>query len=193
MEVKRNEKLHYTPSSLSLLDIPENLNMKNYNSVLTEELVTMFENSLKFPKLNERSIVWLQNKDYPCLIESLENLTNVAKEHFDNICFVRYPPKYTHRFHYDAFNTKQVDSKAKIQRMGQRMKTITGFLHDNVVYNFNKFGLKVTPERKSILLYDNTLKGSLDRDTRLSKSITNTGNSAVIMFHIYVCEKPRIY
>ena len=75
--------------------------------------------------------------------------------------------------------------------MGQRCKTISGFFENGLIYNFVKEKCIHKPEKMSLLVYDNVEPNTNVRLHTMNKSITNTTQESILVFHIYVREHPR--
>lgn len=134
---------------------------------------------------SEKEVIWLKNNKFPKLINRIEKITNEAAEFYESICFVKYPPKFVHNRHFDAFNEKSTKSKAFTEKRGQRLKTITGFLTNDISYTF-KPSSDFHFDQASLLLYDNVHENSIHRIDELSKIIKNKSNKSVISFNIYI-------
>tara|TARA_Y100000389_G_scaffold21763_1_gene18699 strand:+ start:11836 stop:13917 length:2082 start_codon:yes stop_codon:yes gene_type:complete len=163
-----------------------------YDNILTVSDVARFNSVLTFDKSTDRKTCqWLKNADYPEISNKFATLFGTDIAHLENMCFVQYPANYIHNCHHDAFATNIPNSKVFSERQGQRLKTITGFLNDGVMYSFRKLNRDLTPTAGAVITYDNVFPGTIVRDDRVEKRITNTTNQPVVIFHVFWRERTR--
>lgn len=134
---------------------------------------------------SEKEVIWLKNNKFPNLINKIEKITNEAAEFYESICFVKYPPKFVHNRHFDAFNEQSKTSKAFTEKRGQRLRTITGFLNNDMSYTFKSLS-DFDFDQSSLLVYNNVHSNSINRIDEMSKIIKNKSNKSVILFNIYI-------
>ena len=189
--------LKRTTAENSVVNTPENITFLTsgidiYDDVLSLTDFKRFQKELNFDPKNPRKVSqWLRHTDHPEFAKKLATVAETNVENLENMCFIQYPAKYVHGRHHDAFDTTIPNSKAVTEKMGQRLKTLTGFLSDGVEYNFTRLGKQITPETGSMLVYDNVLSGSNIRDNKVEKIIENTTDDPVIIFHAFVRERPN--
>ena len=189
IETKIISKFENETTETKIISEFDNDIVKIYNNVISKEDFNNFEIELGKHYFNtnvtEKQVIWLNNKKFPNLIKKIENLTNESSEFFEKICFVKYPPNFVHGYHFDAFSTNSKSSKAFTEKRGQRLRTITGFITEDVSYTFRS-KLHFDFKKDSLLFYNNINNSSIDRIEQLSKSIKNNSCNSVIIFNIYV-------
>jgi len=178
-----------TDEETNIISEFENDVVKIYNNVISEEDFSNFEIELGKNYFNtnisKKETIWVNNKKFPNFIKKIEKLTNESSDFFEKICFVKYPPNFVHGYHFDAFSTNSNSSKAFTEKRGQRLRTITGFITEDVSYTFRS-KLHFDFKKGSLLFYNNIHNSSIDRIEQLSKSIKNNSSNSVIIFNIYV-------
>lgn len=168
-----------------------NNEIKIYKNFLSnDEMLEIIINS-NFEK-KEKSIVWLANKKFSNLIKKIESLINIDKEYFENITVTKYTSNLLHRDHYDAYDLNSEKGKKYTSVLGQRLITISGFI-SNVKVEFSKLTKEYHMEKGDLLIYNNCLKNTNERDLEKIKNYSSNKNDcdSMIIFNIYVREKSR--
>jgi hypothetical protein len=199
VNMNNNSQKMPMPTMMQMPNIKENFqnskqsgSLAQYDDFLKISDVSRFISILSFDKnANKKTTQWVKNADYPELAMKFANLFGTDMAHLENMCFVQYPPNYIHNCHHDAFQTNIPNSKVFSERQGQRLKTITGFLDDGIEYSFRQLNQQLKPKAGSIIAYDNVIPGTIVRDDRVEKRITNTSNNNVVIFHIFFRERTR--
>ncbi len=164
--------------------------IKQFDNLIDDNLINKFKSCLEFKSDTERSSVWLKNTDHSLFIKKISEITKTDPEYYDNLCFVQYPKNHIHRNHFDCFCTETSDKAIK-EKMGQRLKTIAGFLDDNIEYKFPEINKTLNFKKGSVILYNNTLPLTNKRNPAMTKIITNKSDENVILFYTFVRERPR--
>ncbi len=165
-----------------------------YEGLINTQEVSLLDSCTTFKEQfdNRREGCWGKNSVLSEIMKKIGNLLNISEEHFENVNFVKYGSSYVHNAHLDAydFNTEAGKKSFKTRGLeGQRVISIVGSLTNNMEYNFVDLGRVIKLNRGDVLVYNNVLNGSLDRNTKMKKAITNRGDNFGVLFHIYVRNK----
>lgn len=169
----------------------DNKNIQKFDKVINNETITHLKSILTFNSVDNKSCCWVQNTRLPQFVKTISELTNTDMNYYDNMCFVQYPRRWVHGKHYDAFDSKSANSYLFSEKQGQRMKTITGFLTPNLNYNFCNINKSYTFGCGSLMLYNNTLAHTIDRNPELLKIISNTTDDVGLMFYMFIRERTK--
>ena len=134
---------------------------------------------------------WLKNSDYSLLINKLSTLINVKNEFFEGINIIKYPKNSKHGPFFDAYDINCENTKKHIKILGQRFKTITLSLTDNIEYKFDKLKSIIVCRTGTLIIYDN-VNDTRQRDFDMTHTIVNTNNeNDVYLLNIYIRELDR--
>ena len=101
---------------------------------------------------------------------------------------IKYRSKDSHGPFLDASDIFSDQGKRNTERRGQRVKTMTMFLNDNIEFEFERFNTKIICNKGTLLCYDN-VKNTRQRDNSMSHKITNVSEDDVHVLNIYIREK----
>jgi len=165
--------------------------IKSYDNVLVNEDLEILKKDLTFEDDTKKSTTWIPTGNHIRLLQKIARITGEPIDHFETIQAVQYPGGFTHKPHFDAYDSSLPESRILKEKMGQRCKTISFFIEKGINYFFSKTSLSYTPEPMSLLVYENVKPGSNMREPSVRKQITNLSNKPLIVFHIYVRERSR--
>ena len=165
--------------------------IKSYDNVLVNEDLELLKKDLTFEDDTKKSTTWLPSGNHIRLLQKIARITGEPIDHFETIQAVQYPGGFTHKPHFDAYDSSLPESRILKEKMGQRCKTISFFIEKGINYFFIKTCLSYTPEPMSLLVYENVKPGSNMREASVRKQITNLSNKPLVVFHIYVRERSR--
>lgn len=165
--------------------------IKSYDNVLVNEDLELLKKDLTFEDDTKKSTTWVPSGNHIRLLQKIARITGEPIDHFETIQAVQYPGGFTHKPHFDAYDSSLPESRILKEKMGQRCKTISFFIEKGINYYFIKTCLSYTPEPMSLLVYENVKPGSNMREASVRKQITNLSNKPLVVFHIYVRERSR--
>lgn len=131
---------------------------------------------------------WLKNNDYPLIIAKLSVLVDTPYQYFESMNVIKYRSKDSHGPFLDASDIFSDQGKRNTERRGQRVKTMTMFLNDNIEFEFDRFNTKIVCNKGTLLCYDN-VKNTRQRDNTMCHKITNVSDDDVHVLNIYIREK----
>ena len=177
----------------------ETKNIAVFDDVITEEEMNLLESKTTFDKSRSSDRKWFKKADIPSLVKKIESITEIPSEFYENINMVYYKAEHVHQGHLDAYDLNSETGKKYTKDLGQRLYTVTGFLSDGVVYDFETLKTKYESKRGSLLIYQNNIDNSVERDMQLRKHISNivkineeeSENQGVILFHVFIRAKTR--
>lgn len=168
-----------------------NISIKSYENVIAHADLERLEEDIKFENNSSKATVWIPTSSHKKFINRIAQITGESFNNFETMCAIQYPGGHVHSPHFDCFDDTKQNSKVVSEKMGQRVKTISGFLYKGLNYNFVNNRLNYTPEAGSLLVYENVKPGSTTRERNALKKITNLTNDPLVVFHIYVRQRSR--
>lgn len=159
-----------------------------YNNVFDQKDIDNILSQGAFKEGNSRSSYWIKNFKNNSLIQKITSVTNTNPTFYENACVVKYTK--IHDCHQDAYNLETDRGKKYTSKLGQRIYTITGFLDDNITFNFPNLNKKYTGKTGQLLFYKNTLENTDTRNASMSKEIHCSSKGGII-FNIYVRLKSK--
>ena len=185
--IEKSEKNTLSSEYYVIDDTSSLYTVKNF--ITQNEISELLENSQKkFKNTDSRQKAWIPRKDYPELIERIENLIGISNDHYENIFVVNYSEAQVHREHFDAYDLSTDNGKKFTEKEGQRIITISGVLRKTANYSFRKLNKIVDLDVGDIILYRNVDFDCSKRNEMMTKRI-NFDNSNACMFNIYIREK----
>ena len=137
---------------------------------------------------SDKSTCWVKHDKSPKIIEKVSKILGIESSFFESVFSVNYKNNYNHNCHYDAYDLTTDNGKKYTQKLGQRLITVTGFLSDDVVYEFNKLGKTFKMSKNTLLVYKNTNGNTNIRNDNVMKRIMSNGTSRNTIYHIYIRE-----
>jgi prolyl 4-hydroxylase len=184
----KNEKINY--NGLDVIDF--NNNIYKYGSFIDENDIKYIENKFYFNNSKTLPSLWIKKNEMPILIDKIEKLCKINKEHFENINVVRYSSKYVHRDHHDAYDINSDKGKKYMESLGQRIWTVSCIISDNMEFGFTRINVNCNLKKGDVIFYKNTLNNEIVRNDYLIKSIINKSDDYGYIANIYVREKDEL-
>ncbi len=131
---------------------------------------------------------WLNKTKYPSIILKISSLLNIVPSFFENINIIKYKENQVHGPFNDAYDLYSDKGMQYTSKLGQRIKTISICLQNDIDYEFNKINLTIKCKQGTLVYYDNVLT-TPQRDEDVIHRIINSDKGEGYLLNIYVREK----
>ena len=158
----------------------------DYNNILTIEDCKNIINKCNFSNDSKYPGCWLKKKDFLFLINKISILIDIKSSYFENINVIKYKPNQVHGPFLDAYDLEK--NKKYIEKLGQRIKTISICLSNNIIYEFRKLSIIKNCTYGTLINYNNNIYGANVRNDLMTHIIKNIDKDNGYLLNLYVRE-----
>ena len=161
-----------------------NENIEYYEDLITKQEIDLILQIINF---GGKNTVWINKNLFPSVISKIEKISGKKKDTFTNFMITKYSKNCNTGTFYDAYDVNTEQGKNNINNSGQRYYTCIIVISNYTKINFLNLKIIKKLERKSVLLYNNILKDSNERNPDMKKFFSNIDES--ILMNLYILKK----
>ena len=161
-----------------------NENIEYYEDLITKQEIDLISQITNF---GGKNTVWINKNLFPSVISKIEKISGKKKDTFTNFMITKYSKNCNTGTFYDAYDVNTDHGKNNINNSGQRYYTCIIVISNYTKINFLNLKIIKKLERKSVLLYNNILKDSNERNPDMKKFFSNIDES--ILMNLYILKK----
>ena len=181
------QEVSQEPLTMKISTIDMNNEIYSVENLVNDNDMEQLSTSVTFND-SDKSTSWVKHDKVPNIVDKVSKILGIESSFFESVFAVKYKHNYNHNCHYDAYDLTTENGKKYTQKLGQRLITVTGFLTDDIVYEFNKLGKSFRMSKNTLLVYKNTNGSTNIRNDNVMKRIMSNGTSHNILYHVYIRE-----
>ena len=176
-----------TKNSEKLQQLHKSKYICKHDNVLSKEECNQLIDGCTFSETKYQS-AWLKKAEFPSIILKLASVCNVSPSYLENMNVIKYKAGQKHGPFNDAYDVTTEKGRQYIEKLGQRVRTITICLGETIHYDFDKHNYKIIMNKGSILCYNNT-ENTNQFDKSMSHRVENAGKTTGYLCNLYMRER----
>ena len=181
------QEVSQEPLTMKISTIDMNNEIYSVENLVNDNDMEQLSTNVTFND-SDKSTSWVKHDKVPNIVDKVSKILGIESSFFESVFAVKYKNNYNHNCRYDAYDLTTENGKKYTQKLGQRLITVTGFLTDDIVYEFNKLGKSFRMSKNTLLVYKNTNGSTNIRNDNVMKRIMSNGTSHNILYHVYIRE-----